>query len=409
MKRFLVLPLIILVALASCKKNDNSKPEPPISKTARTINLQTVVGGTVKMYCKGAEIKPGDTVTVNSYVTVETVADDNHYFEGINIYKGCAVRDSFKVTKDTTVIPVFSEITASAKAESFKICNYNIRYYNGTSSDDKGDKAWPNRKEKVFEMIRKHSMDVCGIEEITVKEAPDFISSMTDYEYIGYGRDNGKEYKAGGSGEETGLIYRKAQFVKLDQGRFFLSNTPNKPSKISGASFNRMVTWVKLKERKSDVIFYFFATHFDHPTNQTGINTRSKEADIALVEVPKIVGDNPMFFVGDFNCRPEEPAYQKLAAQWKDSFVTMGDEAQGGYVCNDAQLARPGLQPDCACKGNTYTGLYNVNDSLPKRIDFVLYNEVHAYPISYIADGDNMGHTTLPSDHVPVVTEMMLK
>lgn len=496
MKRFLVLPLIILVALASCKKNDNGKEltESPELKSAKVsevgdtfvkfkvagvdqngdattkfvvvfpvqkemgeveceaddkgiivvegltpntayfvgvftkdrcnnisynsedinfttsgpkiVTLGAVQGGTVKMYYKGAELKSGETVPQNSYVTVEAVADDNHLFSGINIYKGVAVRDSFKVTKDTTVVAEFTEVDVLPATDKYKVCNYNIRLY---TDSDKKDKHWTNRRSYLFSMIQKHTMDVCGLEEMTPQQAPDFEKNMPDYEYVGYGRDNGKAYGAGSSGEQTGLVYNKRHFVKQDQGRFFLSNTPNKPSKVSGASFNRMVTWVKLKERKSDVIFYFFATHFDHPTNQTGINTRSKEADIALVEVPKIVGDNPMFFVGDFNCRPEEPAYQKLAAKWKDSFITMGDEAQGGYVCNDAQLARPGLQADCACKGNTYTGLYNVNDSLPKRIDFVLYNEVHAYPVSYIADGDNMGHTTLPSDHVPVVTEMMLK
>jgi len=290
---------------------------------------------------------------------------------------------------------------------TYKICNYNIRYYDG--SNDKGDKAWPNRKDKVFEMIRKHSMDICGIEEITVKQAPDFISTLTEYEYIGYGRDNGKEYRDKGSGEETGLIYRTDKFVKLDQGRFFLSSTPDKPSKVSGATFNRMVTWVELKNSQTNDTIFFFATHFDHPTTATGIKTRSAEADIALQQVPKIAGNHTVFFVGDFNCRPEEAAYTKLTAVWKDSYITMGTAAQGGYVCNETQLAKKALAADCACAGNTYTGLYSTSDVLPKRIDYVLYNDAYAYPVSYNADNDDLGYTTHPSDHVPVVTEMRLK
>lgn len=374
------------------------------------VNVAAVDGGTVRLTCGGEPLNAGDRVQKGKYVVCEIVADNTHFFESVNVFKGQAVRDSFKVSKDTTITPVFSEVTLAEASDKYKVCNYNIRYYNGgQSGDDKGDKAWPNRKGKVFEMIHKHAMDICGIEEITTYEAPDFIKSMSDYEYIGYGRDNGKEYKAGGTGEETGLIYRKAKFVKLDQGRFFLSNTPDKPSKVSGASFNRMVTWVKLKDRQTNDVIFFFATHFDHPTNQTGINTRSKEADIALQIVPDIAGESPMFFVGDFNCRPEEEAYTKLTAVWNDSYITMGDEAQGGYVCNEAQLAQPELAADCACKGNTYTGLYSSTDILPKRIDYVLYNAAFAEPVSYNADNDDLGYTTHPSDHVPVVTEMVIK
>lgn len=415
MKKYvLFLSATLLALIIACNKKEpdpqpEPEPTPPPVEDLFTVSVSDVKGGAVTISSDGVILKSGDKVKKGKYVVCEIVADNTHFFESVNVYKGQAVRDSFKVSKDTTVTPVFSEVAVAEASDKYKVCNYNIRYYNGTSSDDKGDKAWPNRKEKVFEMIHKHSMDICGIEEITVKEAPDFISSMTDYEYIGYGRDNGKEYKAGGTGEETGIIYRKAKFVKLDQGRFFLSNTPNKPSKISGASFNRMVTWVKLKDRLTNDVILFFATHFDHPTDATGIKTRSKEADIALQIVPSISGESPMFFVGDFNCRPEEEAYTKLTAVWKDSYITMGDEAQGGYVCNDAQLAKPELAADCACKGNTYTGLYSSTDILPKRIDYVLYNDTYAYPVSYNADNDDLGYTTHPSDHVPVITEMKLK
>lgn len=193
----------------------------------------------------------------------------------------------------------------------------------------------------------------------------------------------------------------------MDQGRFFLSNTPTVASKVSGASFNRMVTWVRLKERNSDTQFYFFATHFDHPTKQTGINTRSTEADIALKMVPAITGDMPMFFVGDFNCKPSEPAYAKLSGQWADAFVRMGSAAQGGYVCNAEQAAD--FATACAESGNTYTGLYSSSDKEPKRIDYVLYNADKATVSSYMADNDNLTLEMYPSDHLPVVTEMVVR
>jgi len=408
-----LLAVMALVAVACENKTPDPSPEPspqpeptPVV-TSYKVSISDVKGGTVKISSGGKELKSGDAVEKNSYVVCEIVADDTHFFESVNVYKGQAVRDSFKVSKDTTIIPVFSDVELEAALVNFKVCNYNIRLL---TNENRQDKNWNNRKGKLFEMINKHSMDVCGIEELTVQQLKDFKSMLTDYEIIGYGRDNGKEYGNGGSGEGTALVYRKNNFVKQDQGRFFLSNTPNKPSKVSGASFNRMVTWVKLKERSSEKVFYFFATHFDHPTTATGIATRSKEADIALQIVPEISGKNPVFFVGDFNCRPEEAAYTKLSAVWNDSYITMGSEAQGGYVCDAEQKAIAELEADCNCKGNTYTGAYNTaNDPLPKRIDYVLYDDDYAYPVSYIADCDSLGYTTLPSDHLPVVTEMKFK
>ena len=370
------------------------------------VSVDNLNGGNVTLIYQGDTVQAPLTVERNQWLTILMIPDDQHILTGSNVVKGCAARDSFQVKMDTVIRPAFESIVPETPAEHHKICNYNIRYYNGSSDNaNTGNRSWTLRKEKVFEMIRKHKMDVCGIEEITAQQAPDFLASLTEYEYIGYGRDNGKEYSAGGTGEQTGILYRKARYVKQDQGRFFLSTTPHRASKSFGSSFNRMVTWVKLKERNSDKTFYFFATHFDHPITQAGINTRSSQADVALATIPEIVGEYPMFFVGDFNCEPTEPAYDKLQQRWTDAFVAMGEQAQGGYICNEEQET---LFPDaCAEGGNTYTGLYSSSDKEPKRIDFVFFDSKKTNIISYLADNDNLGLEAYPSDHLPVITEMI--
>ena len=370
-----------------------------------TVELADVQGGTVKLLYKGDTLTPPCQIEKTHWLTVIMIPDDLHILTGSNIVKGCAARDSFQVKMDTVIRPVFEEITPATPTERYKICNYNIRYYNGPNDNaNTGNRSWTIRKDKVFEMIRKHQMDVCGIEEITTYQSPDFVASLEEYEYIGYGRDNGKENAAGGSGEQTGVLYRKARYVKLDQGRFFLSTTPHRASKSFGSSFNRMVTWVKLKERNTNKTFYFFATHFDHPTTQAGINTRASQADVALNLVPQIAADVPFFFVGDFNCEPTEPAYEKLQQVWTDAFVAMGDNVQGGYICNTEQ---ENLFPDaCAETGNTYTGLYSSSDKEPKRIDFVFFDSDKSTIHSYWADNDKLGLEAYPSDHLPIITEM---
>ena len=376
-----------------------SKPEP----TAYKLTLGEFEGGEV--YINGKQLTGADTILdKSSKVYLQFIPDVDHIFTGSNILKGCAARDSFTISKDTTLTPVFELISKGTYSDIHKICNYNIRYYNGS-----GNSAihWPNRKEKVFEMIRRHEMDVCGIEEITKYQSPDFISTLTEYEYVGYGRDNGKENSAGASGEQTGIIYKKDRYIKLDQGRFFLSKTPYKVSKVSNSDFNRLVAWIKLKDRTSGKEFFFFSTHFNHNYTAVKVQVRTDQAEIAINEVPKIAGDLPYFFAGDFNCEITEPAYEMLSTRWTDAFIAMGDNAIGAYVCNEEQQT---LYPtQCAWEGNTYTGLYSSDDKSPKRIDLVLFDSSRATISSYFADNDDMGLEKYPSDHLPVITEMTIK
>lgn len=420
-KLFYLLISALTIMAVSCKEDeptgpgenkktdsettDPETPDTPAGPEITTckLTISEFEGGVVTI--NGKELSGADTILDNkSKVYLQFIPDSDHIFAGSNLAKGCAARDSFTISKDTVLTPVFEAIAKGTYSDTHKICNYNIRYYNGS-----GNSAidWPNRKAKVFEMILRHKMDVCGIEEITKYQSPDFISTLTDYEYVGYGRDNGKENSAGASGEQTGIIYKKDRYVKLDQGRFFLSNTPYKPSRVSNSDFNRLVAWVKLKDRTSGEEFFFFSTHFNHNYTATKVQVRTEQAEVAIAEVPKIAGDLPYFFVGDFNCEITEPSYEMLSTRWTDAFIAMGDNAIGAYVCNEEQQTK--YPTKCAWEGNTYTGLYSSDDKSPKRIDLVLFDASRATISSYFADNDDMGLEKYPSDHLPVITEMTIK
>ncbi len=422
MKKLLLLliPAALMFAVASCEPDiptppesdepeQPENPENPVNPEVTTYKLTIgdFTGGTVLVNGYGYSA-PDILLDKSSYVRLQFIPDDDYIFTGSNLVKGCAARDSFVITKDTTLVPVFEPITKGTYSDTHKICNYNIRYWNGSSdSANKGELSWTFRKPYVFDMIRRHNMDVCGIEEITKNQSPDFISELSEYEYIGYGRDNGKENLSGGSGEQTGIIYKKDRYVKLDQGRFFLSSTPYKPSKVSNSDFNRLVAWVKLKDRTSGEEFFFFSTHFNHNYTQSKVQVRTDQAAVAIMVVPQIAGNYPYFFVGDFNCEITEPAYEMLSIRWTDSYIAMGDAAVGAYECNESQLSKYPTQ--CGWDGNTYTGLYSSSDNSPKRIDLVLFEGSKAEVLSYLADDDDMGLPMYPSDHLPVITVMTIK
>ena len=357
-----------------------------------TVTIITPTGGSLTLLHGTEEITSGMEVVENSDISLSALSDAGYVFNGFN------VSPHFKLTQDTTITATFDPI-----ATKYVIANYNIRYYN---SGDTGNKAWSVRKSKLFEMIRKYNFDICGIEEMTSAQSADFVSTLTEYAYIGYGRNNGKENSNGGSGEQTGLIFKKDRYNLLDSGRIFLSNTPTVASKLASSTFNRMVTWVKLEDINTSKVFFFFATHFDNPITQTGINTRSAQADIAITQVQAIAGTDPLFFVGDFNCEPDEPAYTKLSAVWSDAYSASETPIQGGYEVNVAGSLNDILYEG---EGYTYTGLYSSSDSYPKRIDYVLFSSDKITAKSYNAPNETRGLTTYPSDHLPVVTECVLK
>lgn len=349
-----------------------------------TVTIEQNEQGTITVLNKGNVVNSGDQVPENTELSVIAFGNNSHVFSNIN------TTPYLVLTQDTTITASFEAID---EQEKYIIGSYNIRYY---TTGDTGGKSWNNRKQLVFNLINKYNYDVCGIQETTNTQAVDFLSQLSEYTYIGYGRNNGKEYTDGGTGEQTALIYKTSRFNELAKGRFFLSNTPEVPSKLSDSTFtstfNRMVVWVQLEDKQTQKVFFLFSTHFDHPTTQKGIDTRKQQATIAKAQILALTEGYPVIFTGDFNCEPTEPAYTILSGEWHDAYETTPTLRQGGYIN----------------KEHTYTGLYSSNDKASKRIDYVFTNDKVDIK-SYIAADEKLAHTTYPSDHLPILIECSIQ
>jgi len=130
----------------------------------------------------------------------------------------------------------------SSKKTSFNIISYNIRM--NTPNDSAN--AWPLRKDKVSGLLRFHQADIFNIQEALPEQMDDLIAAFPDFDHVGVGRDDGKR-----SGEHMSIFYRKNRFNKLDDGVFWLNETPQQPGKGWDAAHNRTVTWIKLKDKIS--------------------------------------------------------------------------------------------------------------------------------------------------------------
>ncbi len=191
---------------------------------------------------------------------------------------------------------------------TFTAMTYNIRY--ATVTD--GENQWENRKERVAGLIRFHEPDVVGIQEGLQGQVEFLDSALAAYSFVGTGRDDGKT-----GGEYSALFYNTHTFELVKDGQFWLSETPDVPSKGWDAALNRVCTYAFLKSKHSGQMLLAMNTHFDHMGNLARLNS----AKLILEKIKELnTEDLPLILTGDFNLTPESDGIQLLSKNLKDAF-----------------------------------------------------------------------------------------
>ena len=209
----------------------------------------------------------------------------------------------------------------SATAQELNVASFNIRngrpLKEGEALPKKGDYAkyngWDHRKQYVCDLINLEAFDVFGSQEVRKAQLDDMLAMLPEYAYIGVGRDYGDD-----RGEFCPVFYRKDVVEKLDGGTFWLSPTPNVPSKGWDAKYKRICTWGLFRHKVSGKKFYFLNVHFDHRGKQARI-----EASKQIVEyVKKQCKGIPAIISGDYNVTQSSESYKVLATSKvvKDSY-----------------------------------------------------------------------------------------
>ena len=63
-------------------------------------------------------------------------------------------------------------------------------------------------------------------------------------------------------GEHLMIMYRRSKYILLDSGFFWISPTPECPSRGWDAMCRRVTVWVQLKDRKTGKLWSNFITLF---------------------------------------------------------------------------------------------------------------------------------------------------
>lgn len=209
----------------------------------------------------------------------------------------------FKIIKEAMrkiwLVLVLVLVSLSVGAQGLFVATYNIRNA-GPNGDAERGNGWDVRKHAICSQIAFEQPAVFGAQEVLVGQLHDMLGLLPEYASIGVGRDDGKE-----AGEYAAIFYKKDQLELLDEGHFWLSETPERPSLGWDAACIRICTWGKFRDKATGLQFCFFTLHTDH----VGVVARREAAKLIVARVGEIAKGLPAIVTGDFNVDQTDDTY----------------------------------------------------------------------------------------------------
>ena len=191
--------------------------------------------------------------------------------------------------------------------KELKVMSYNIRY--GVAKD--GTNSWQFRAPATISMLEAQQPDVFGVQEAYDFQIAFIEEYCRNFKSVGVGRENGKK-----KGEHMSIFWNKNTVSCIKWGTFWLSETPETPSKGWDAHCIRTATWALMKDKKTGKKFYFVNTHLDHK----GQEAQKNGLKLIIDRIGSINPEGyPMVLTGDFNIKPDNTALVGLEARMKSA------------------------------------------------------------------------------------------
>lgn len=262
-------------------------------------------------YADGYEILIGKTNRSANVSTTDSLANGEGYFAQDGKF---AVACGNSALGNATAVNAFIDAFEEAeKTDSLAITAKNGKvevWDNAKTLSVMSFNVWvgnyeiPEGMEAVTDTIIAYLPDVVGLQEVHSKKVYgtawiDYITKGELNDYYGVlGYDVTDEKLGDHSSTFIGnpLLYAKDKFNVLESGTKWLTETPDTPSKVAGASEDRHYSYAVLERIADGVKFLVINTHFD----TEGASIRVEEA-MALVSFLDGYSDMAKILLGDFN------------------------------------------------------------------------------------------------------------
>jgi len=270
------------------------------------------------------------------------------------------------------LLSIIMSLPLSLVSQDISVMSYNIRL----STENDKENWWEHRKEALVELIKRNDPISFGVQEALETQMNFIDENLSDYSYVGIGRDDGKR------GGEFSAVFYKKELKVLESGTFWLSSTPDKVSKGWDAALPRVCTYAKF-ETEDGKQFWHFNTHFDH----VGVEARANSAKLIVDKIKEMTGKkDAVILTGDFNVTPDTDPYANIINYMDDDSKKSKTKPAGPY--------------------GTFSG-FDVNSKLERRIDYIFSRNLKVLSYSHLDDKRDNGLWV--SDHLPVVATFKLK
>ena len=266
-----------------------------------------------------------------------------------------------------------------------RIMTFNI---NSTFGDD--DNTWQRRGPLATALINRYQPDIIGLQEAASENLATFQEQLAEYTIVQgncYGDTPPQEYSS--------ILYKSSRYTLLDSGEFWLSKTPEQESVDWGVEYPLGATWVKLLCLQTNWPLFCLNTHFED--GPWGEQHRIASSKLIIDKLAQLAPGLPIVLTGDYNCNPWSATYRLFM---QDGFCDTFRAAGWG---DSAETSTMHLY-----KGSDYFSLdYGIEQFW--RVDWILAKG-GAQPLQTTSSTIVRDATppTYPSDHYPVVSEILL-
>ncbi|WP_283125114.1 endonuclease/exonuclease/phosphatase family protein [Angelakisella massiliensis] len=253
-----------------------------------------------------------------------------------------------------------------------------------------GQHCWEKRAGLVARLVRDTAPDIIGTQELTVASLSDLLRLLPEYDYVGEGRGGGQ------LGEFTAILFRRDRFLLRENKTFWLSATPEVPSRAWLAIFPRICTKCTLALAANPaVLLRVYNTHLDHISYFARVNGLKLIIRTILEDQKSL--RTPVALTGDFNATPTSRTLQKWAAE----LTASGEQVllRNSYNLM-VQSSSEGQGP-----GRSYHGFRGAVGGQP--IDYIFTSKdlnLRALEIRREQVED-----AFPSDHYPIIAQLELE
>lgn len=202
----------------------------------------------------------------------------------------------------------------SPSANALRVATWNVHYIMARRDDGRwGLERWHQRKAPLAATFAALEADIVAFQEMETFEGSDDDTVNLARSWL---LDTNPDYSAAAVGDwrvfpsTQPIFYRTERFDLLEQGWFFLSETPDVIySRTFDGSYPAFVSWAVFRDRQNDAEFRVVNVHLDYSSGEN--RTRS----VALMTdrmAPWIAGNEAVILAGDLNALAGSSLHDKL-------------------------------------------------------------------------------------------------